>query len=305
MDPGFSLTDTEVHALHTQRLLLLRDDAVFRLEGPGTTDCLQGLLTNDIAAGGDQGLVWGAILTPKGMIITDAWVRRAGPAAATVIVPAIARKAVWSLFQRVLPPRLATAVNATGLLTVGWFIGHIPEPAQGSDVVRPHGPAPFSALLLSRDSREDVRRFEGTGWMVVPPSFGEASKLLLGWPTLGREIDERTLIQEVRFDDLEGVRYDKGCYTGQETVARLHFRGHPNRLLRGISWPEGASPTTAVVTAGGKSVGTLASVAKLGSRTIALAVLRREVAVGDQVIAGEAEATVSELPFPFMPPRVA
>ena len=305
MDPSFSLTDAEVTALRTQRLLSFRDDAVFRLEGPGTTDCLQGLLTNDVLAGGDQGLVWGALLTPKGMILTDAWVRREGPTAATVIVPAIAQTEVRALFHRVLPPRLARASDLTGMVTVGWFIGHAPEPAQDRGVVCPHGPAPFSALRLSRDSREDVRRLERIGWTMVPSSFGEASKLLLGWPTLGREIDERTMIQEVRFDELEGVRYDKGCYTGQETVARLHFRGHPNRLLRGISWPEGASPDSAEVTAAGKAVGTLATVAKLGARTLALAVLRREVGVGDQVEAGEAEATVTELPFPFEPPLVA
>ena len=303
MDPTISLTEAEVHALHTQRLLVLRDDAVFRLEGPGTTDCLQGLLTNDVRAAGDEGLVWGAMLTPKGMIITDAWVRRDGPTAATVIVPAIARAPVSALFQRVLPPRLTRSVDLTGQIVVGWFIGRVAELPE--EVVRPHGPAPFSALLLSRDGDEDVRRHVEMGWTVVPVSFGEASKLLLGWPTLGREVDDRTMVQEVRFDELEGVRYDKGCYTGQETVARLHFRGHPNRLLRGISWPEGEGPASDKVTAAGKDVGTLTTVARLGSRTLALAVLRREVVVGDLVTAGPAEAMVTELPFPLMQPRVA
>ena len=303
MDPSISLTEAEVHALHTQRLLVLQDDAVFRLEGPGTTDCLQGLLTNDVRAAGDEGLVWGAMLTPKGMIITDAWVRRHGPTAATVIVPAIARAPVSALFQRVLPPRLTKPVDQTGQVTIGWFIGRMTELTDG--VVRPHGPAPFSGLLLGRDGGEDVRRHGEMGWTVVPPSFGEASKLLLGWPTLGREIDDRTMVQEVRFDELEGVRYDKGCYTGQETVARLHFRGHANRLLRGISWLEREGPASDTVTAEGKDVGTLTTVARLGARTLALAVLRREVVVGDLVTAGQAEAMVTELPFPLTQPRVA
>lgn len=303
MDPTISLTDAEVHAFHTQRLLVLRDDAVFRLEGPGTTDCLQGLLTNDVRAAGDEGVVWGAMLTPKGMIITDAWVRRDGPTAATVIVPAIARAQVSALFQRVLPPRLTKWIDQTAEITVEWFMGRVTELADGG--VRPHGPAPFSALLLSRGDRADVQRHVESGWTVVPGSFGEASKFLLGWPTLGREIDKRTMVQEVRFDELEGVRYDKGCYTGQETVARLHFRGHPNRLLRGISWPDGEGPASNTVTAGGKDLGTLTTVARLGARTLALAVLRREVAVGDIVTAGQAEATVTELPFPFLSPMVA
>ncbi len=302
MDPDVTLTEAECHTLHTQRLLTLRDDAVFRLEGPGVTDCLQGLLTNDVLAGGEHGLVWGAVLTPKGMIISDAWVRREGATAATVIVPSVARAQIQSLFRHVLPPRLAKSVDQTGVVTVGWFLGRPPE---GDETARPHGPAPFSAMLLSHAPHEAAHRYEGMGWQVVPSSIADASKLLLGWPTLGREIDERTMVQEVRFDELEGVRYDKGCYTGQETVARLHFRGHPNRALRAISWTEGEGPNTKAVTVEQKPVGGLTTVAKLGSQMLALAVLRREIGVGDRVIAGEVEATVTALPVSLTGPRVA
>ncbi len=305
MDLEITLTEAEFESLRAGRLLTLRDDAVFRLEGPGVTDCLQGLLTNDVRAAGEQGLVWGALLTPKGMIITDAWVRREGPSAATVVVPAIARMQVQSLFQKVLPPRLAKSIDRTGKITVGWLLGHGSELTREHDVVRPHGPAPFAAMLLSDEPRADVDRAQGLGWQHVPRSFGAASKLLLGWPTLGREIDQRTMVQEVRFDELEGLRYDKGCYTGQETVARLHFRGHPNRLLRGITWPEGVEPTDRGVTVAGKVVGTITTMARLGPRLLALAVLRREIAVGDLVVTGETAATVTELPFVLAEPRVA
>lgn len=304
MDPDITLTGAELDALRTRSLLTPRDDAVFRLEGPGVTDCLQGLLTNDVRAAGDHGLVWGALLTPKGMIITDAWVRREGSTAATVIVPAIAQTHVRALFQKVLPPRLAKSTDQTGLVTVGWFLGRAPDISLDHDVVRPHGPAPFAAMLLSVDPLEDVRRFEEMGWTAVKSSFGEASKLLLGWPTLGREIDERTMVQEVRFDELEGVRYDKGCYTGQETVARLHFRGHPNRLLRGVTWPGGVEPSVHDVKVEGKAVGKLTTLARLGSRMFALALLRREVGAGDLVFTGETEAIVTELPFVLAEPLV-
>jgi folate-binding protein YgfZ len=297
MDPVIALTAEDSLALATGKLLTLRDDAVFRLEGPGVTECLQGLLTNDVKAGGDHGLVWGAVLTPKGMIISDAWVRRDGTTAAWVIVPRIAREAVRALFQKTLPPRLAKCRDLGDEMTVGWFLCGAPERLEGAEVSQPHGPAPFAAMLLSRDVRGDVQRAEAAGWRLVDGVFGEASKVLLGWPTLGREIDDRTLVQEVRFDELVGVRYDKGCYTGQETVARLHFRGHPNRALRGVTWAAGVEPTSETVTRDGKVVGSLGTVMKLGSRTLALAVLRREVTPGTEVGTGETAAMVVELPF--------
>ena len=71
-----------------------------------------------------------------------------------------------------------------------------------------------------------------------------------GWPALGVEIDERTLPQEVRYDEIGGVSYTKGCYTGQETVARLHFRGHTNRELRGLRWTDAGAARRPVVVHG-------------------------------------------------------
>src|SRR5258708_9948328 len=72
--------------------------------------------------------------------------------------------------------------------------------------------------------------------MNAVPAVLELGRILAGWPRLGAEIDQKTLPQEVRYDDINGVSYTKGCYTGQETVSRLHFRGHTNRHLGGLLW---------------------------------------------------------------------
>ena len=111
--------------------------------------------------------------------------------------------------------------------------------------------------------------------------------------------------QEVRFDELGGVKYDKGCYTGQETVARLHFRGHANRVLRGICWAPGDRPTDTAVSDGEKIVGTLRTIAQVGDRSVALATVRRDVNPGDIVRAGESEGVVVEPPFDLGEPAVA
>ena len=96
--------------------------AVFRITGSGALACLQGLFTNDLDHPGDGSLTYGAMLTPKGMIVVDAWVvRQAG--ALILIAPASGHDAVREIFQRTLPPRLAKAEDRTGESAVAWVLG--------------------------------------------------------------------------------------------------------------------------------------------------------------------------------------
>ncbi|MGH2857135.1 MAG: YgfZ/GcvT domain-containing protein, partial [Solirubrobacteraceae bacterium] len=95
------------------------------------------------------------------------------------------------------------------------------------------------------------------------------------------------------------VSFTKGCYVGQETVARLFYRGKPNRQLRGVRLSSPAW-TGAEIMFGDRSVGRLGSVAEspsLGS--IALALVRREAPPGSHVQVGSdaIKAVVVELPF--------
>ena len=316
-------------ALDRQRLATARhgaavvvtSPAVFRIDGPGALQCLQGLLTNDLQKPGDHSLVYGALLTPKGMIVVDYWVART-PDSFTLVAPASGRAASLDLFARQLPPRLARVHDLTGDTRVAWLIG---EHAFQSLVKAGLGPLPESAGRVTVIDTVRGRLIVGLGTDVAPfagmligpepaiqlaldalrpagietgdESLLEAARILAGWPKLGAEIDERTLPQEVRYDQIGGVSYTKGCYTGQETVARLHFRGHTNRELRGLRWDTTAPLTGASVVAGAREVGTIRSTLELDDRTVGLALLRREVAVGDTVDAGERKAVVVALPF--------
>ena len=296
MNPDVTLTAAELRALETQRFAVPVADAVFHLTGSGVAECLQGVLTNDVIKPGAHALVWGALLTPKGMIVSDAWVRRRD-GEAWLVVPASARETIQQLFTRSFPPRLAKVHDITDAVAVRWLIGGAPESLADADLVRPHGKAPFTALLLTTDAARDDARLSDAGWHSAPAEWADALKLLEGWPMLGREIDDKTLPQEVRFDELEGVRYDKGCYTGQETVARVHFRGHANRTLRGLRWSGDAGPSDATVSTSEREVGSVRTLGRVGGEWIGLALLRRELSSGDQVIAGGAPAVVVELPF--------
>jgi folate-binding Fe-S cluster repair protein YgfZ len=94
------------------------------------------------------------------------------------------------------------------------------------------------------------------------------------------------------------VSFTKGCYPGQEPVARLQYRGRANRGLRGLAFADAVAPAGTPVALGEREVGRVTtSVLSPRFGPIGLAVLRREVADGDVVAAGEHRATVRALPF--------
>lgn len=115
-----------------------------------------------------------------------------------------------------------------------------------------------------------------------------------GYPEWGADIDDGTIPQEANFDALGAISYTKGCYTGQEVVARIHFRGHVNRHLRGLAYDaaDGLVPPQAeLVDAEGRVVGdvrTSVRSPRLGG--VALGMVRREVAPGAALVARWADA---------------
>jgi len=292
LPPDVVLTHADIDAMSAEAHIVGIETAVFRIEGPGALACVQGVFTNDVIACPPDALIWGAVLTSKGMIIFDAWVKRDADAV-WMLIPAVAHAAATTMFARTFPPRIAKVQDRTGDVAVSWVIGNA-DHADGAKMLRPMGLAPFAGLLLGHTGRVETR---DAAPAEMTPAWADAAKLLAGWPTLGREIDERTLPQEVRFDELGGVRYDKGCYTGQETVARVHFRGHPNRELRGVQWLDGSRPADRRITWNEKEVGQFASCGVINGQWLALAKIRREVDVGTTVVAGGAHATVVALPF--------
>jgi folate-binding protein YgfZ len=132
----------------------------------------------------------------------------------------------------------------------------------------------------------------------------DIARVEAGRPEWGVDIDDATIPQEANFDELHAISYTKGCYTGQETVARVHFRGHVNRHLRGLrlSTPDLPPARTPVAEAAGKVVGDARSAAlspRLGP--IAIAMVRREIPVGSVLTLrwddNEVEGQVVALPF--------
>lgn len=124
---------------------------------------------------------------------------------------------------------------------------------------------------------------------------GEALELLrirAGTPRFGSEIDERVLPAEAGLVE-RAVSFGKGCYPGQEPVARLHYRGHPNRTLRVLELAAGPPPRPETpILLDGKVVGRVTSAAASDDRAVALAYVRVEVPEGAALGVGGLTATM-------------
>ena len=126
----------------------------------------------------------------------------------------------------------------------------------------------------------------------------EVLRIEAGIPLYGKDMDESTIVPELGLEEM--ISYNKGCYVGQEIIARIHFRGHVAKQLTGLvlsGLPDTIEPLTSL---DGKDAGRMTSFTfspGLGT-SIALGYIRYEhLADGTQLKAGDLNATVRGLPF--------
>lgn len=148
------------------------------------------------------------------------------------------------------------------------------------------------ALFRERCSDRDLVELDEPTW--------EALRIEGGTPVFGRDVTPANLPQEVG-RDRQAISFVKGCYLGQETVARIDALGHVNKLLRGLVLDRGLPPEEgASLTADGKPVGTITSAAfSTGwGRPVALGFLRTSHAAAGTSLQLEGDvATVHDLPM--------
>jgi len=290
------------------------------LTGTGSAEFLQGQITNDV-----QGLEPGAgcyatFLTPKGKMLGDLRILDAGDE----LLLDTERVALQELFNMIRRFRVGYDVElhkrtlARGLLSLIGpeaealalaLAGEIDLPAE-EHAHRPTELAGVPVRAIRTDIGidllvEDAGATEAlagalreAGAVPVSEAAVECLRVERGRPRYGIDLDDTVIPQEAGLN-ARAVSFTKGCYVGQETVARLHYRGRPNRLLRGLALSAPARPGDELVL-GERAVGRLGSVA-LSPRfgPIAIALVRREAENGAVVSVGEVRlaATVVELPF--------
>jgi folate-binding protein YgfZ len=153
-------------------------------------------------------------------------------------------------------------------------------------------------LCDSGDTEALLGELAELGAAPVSEAVAECLRVEHGRPRYGIDLDDSVIPQEAGLN-ARAVSFTKGCYVGQETVARLHYRGKPNRQLRGLRCSTPVH-TGDPVTAAGRVVAQIGSAIespRFGA--IALALVRREAPPGSEVQVGtdSVSAEVVELPF--------
>jgi tRNA-modifying protein YgfZ len=286
------------------------------LTGAEAKSFLQGQVTNDIEALSSGHGCYAAFLTPKGKMLGDLRVLDAGDE----LLLDTERAALQELFNMIrrfsigFDVELHKRTLECGLLSLlGPESEAIAGPGGLGEAEHSHAPVTVGGIEarairtdLGVDLLCDAADVDGlrsaladAGVSPVSEAVAECLRVERGRPRYGVDLDDSVIPQEAGLNE-RAVSFTKGCYVGQETVARLHYRGKPNRHLRGLRLSDAASPGDEL-TFEGRPVGRLASVA-LSPRfgLIGLALVRREAPVGSSVAVGEAsaaQAEVVELPF--------
>ena len=260
------------------------------VEGPDAERFLQGLLSNDVAALSPGTAQRALLLDSKGHTVCDMRVHRDAGDAFTLVTTPEAAEALLPVLERY---HFSEDLDLLGpepsdLLTV-------PGELRTADALVLPGAVPGTTDLVVADA---TAALDELGIAEAPAEALEILRVECGVPLTGRDTGPRTLVQEVGLEAV-AVSFSKGCYLGQETVARAQHRGQVHRTLRGLA-ADAALPEGAAVSFEGRAVGTVGSAVhspRLG--WIALAVLRREVPVDAEVtVEGlAAPARVREVPF--------
>lgn len=284
------------------------------VSGPEAAEYLQGQLTNDVEALAPGEGQYAALLDRKGHMQADMRVLRLGPeeiwidtepeglAAAkrhlemykigreVAIADLTAERAILSL----IGPRSVEIAGTAAL------------PEQASEAAKLGGVECLAVgtaggidLIAKAAEAADLREaLTGAGAVEVGAAAAEVIRIEAGIPRFGAEMSGETMPAEAGIVE-RAVSFTKGCYIGQEPVARLHYKGRPNRHLRGLELSAPAAPG-ATLRLGEKEVGRIGSACLSPARgPIALAIVRREAEPGAELAVGEDGVTARVIDLPF------
>jgi folate-binding protein YgfZ len=243
-----------------------RERSYVRVAGPDAQEYLQRMVSNDVESLEVGEACPALLLTAKARVIAPVVVWRRGDEDYLLLTEPELGDAVRALLTRMrLRARceIEPEEHASALVF-------------GGDGIRTDFPGAAEALDAGLEPTLDAAALE-------------LRRIEAGVPRWGHEIDDRILPAEAGLDATH-VSFTKGCYPGQEPVARLHYRGHPNRGLRVLELDD-VPATDAELVHDGKAVGRVTSAARRpDGSVVALAYVRVEVPADARLELVHAEA---------------
>lgn len=272
------------------------------VHGSEAVQFLDGLITNDVKTLEDGGQMVAAFPDAKGRLLAIVRVARSGERF-LIETEAVTREKV---FQNLFRFTMAGDFFVEDLSDQYTFIRvfdrkFIPITPPLVEFDMNHGTDYF---VHAEDAFDFVGELTYLDAPEISDRLFEVLRIEHGIPVYGIDMDETTIVPEIGIDGL--ISYQKGCYIGQEIIARIHFRGHVAKRLTGLSWPTqpGILPETLkgseLTSKDGKSAGRITSVtiSPALEKAIALAYVRYDyLAEGTELMAGEQSVKVTDLPF--------
>ncbi len=293
------------------------------LTGRGAVEFLNGQVTNELSTLRPGEGCYAAFLTHKGKMLGDLRILAVGapgeqlPSELLLDTERSTLQALFDMIRRfkvgyevelhkhtlesallsLIGPRSASLAGVVGLPEVEH--AHAEVDIDGVAVRAVRSDLGVDLLCDASDTERLAGALRARGAADVGEDAAECLRIEHGRPRYGIELDETVIPQEAGLNE-RAVSFTKGCYVGQETVARLHYRGKPNRHLRGLRLAAPVAPGE-TLRLGEREVGHIGSCAispRLGP--IGLALVRREAEPGSILAVGQegVEAEVLELPFP-------
>jgi tRNA-modifying protein YgfZ len=329
----YSGVETEYDALRRRAIVVNRNHRGRMLfTGDKAADVLTGLVTNDVNALHPGQGQYAAALTPKGKVVADLRILRLDDGYLTDASPR-SRDAWAAVVRKFVNPRLSRYVDQTSELGSLGIYGsqarYVVEELTGVGHSALALLQPYSHVTIERHgARIIVMRspdLVAEGYDLFVPTaqwqlcwdaamkahatpgghlVWEIARVEAGRPEWGIDMNDNTIPQEANLEQHDAISFTKGCYTGQEVVARVHFRGHVNRTLRGLRASGTMPPPTSapLFDASGKAVGDVrSSVVSPQLGGIALGMVRLEVEPGAQLKARWSADPAGDSPAGEMP----
>ncbi len=284
------------------------------VSGAEAAEYLQGQLTNDVEALAPGEGQYAALLDRKGHMQADMRVLRLSPEEIWIDTEAEALEAARRHLETYKIGREVTVADVSAERAVLSLVGprsveiagtaalpeHANEAARvaGVECLAVGTGAGIDLIAKAADAARLRDALLSAGAVEVSPEAAEVLRVEAGVPRFGAEMSAETMPAEAGIVE-RAVSFTKGCYIGQEPVARLHYKGRPNRHLRGLEL-SAPVPAGASLRLDEKEVGRIGSACVSPARgPIALAIVRREAEPGTELAVGEDGVTARVVDLPF------